>query len=123
MICRDGITKDRERTRALDIGYLAYIHAEIVEEGWLLNISRFTVPIIDITYAAGDLIPEWILFSKICIEAMESFRIECALHHLAQLIQGRPDITEKDIFAILVLTDRFRTEIDINSTGKRKCYY
>src|SRR5882757_4910709 len=57
----DGIAKDAERARTLDLSDVTRLHAEAFEERRLLDVSRFLIPRINLPGGRGDFVPLRIL--------------------------------------------------------------
>src|SRR4030095_7599411 len=103
VIGRDGVAENAQRARPPDFGDVAGLHGKAFEEGRVMNVIAFLVPLINVTCARWNFVPLRVLLCEITIEFAERFRCECGLHGVPDLAKSRPEIAKESFFAVLVL--------------------
>ena len=115
MIRRDGVAKNAERSRAANLRDSAWSHREVFEEWRLMKVVALLVPLVNLTCARRDLVPLRILPGEIAVKPLKNFRRERRLHRVADLLETRPKITQKNFATVRSLAHRVRRKVEIDA--------
>src|SRR5688572_1513360 len=120
MVGRNRIAKNPESSGTGDFSDRSGKHAEVGEEGRLLNVRRTSVELINIAGGGRDLVPLGILLSEIRVELLKHLRFERRLHLVSDVLQRRPDVFQENFATGLIVPNRLLRKIDVNPTGERE---
>ena len=85
-----------------------------------MNVVALLVPLVNLTRARRDISPLRILSGEIAVKPLKNFRRECGLHRVADLLETRPKITQKNFATIRSLAYRVRRKIEIDAARERE---
>lgn len=95
----DAVAEDAERAGTFDFHDVAGGHAEVGEEGRMLDVGGFAVPLEDLADATLDLVPLRILRGEVGVELAEDIGRKRGLHGIAHFFERGPDVLQIDAAA------------------------
>ena len=81
------------------------------------------VPRVELSGGSRNFVPLGILLGKVAVEFAEDLRLERRLHRGADFLQRRPEITQVDVPAFVVLAQWFLGQVDVDPPGKGKSHH
>ena len=119
VVGRHHVAEDREHLGAFDILDLLGVHGHALEIGRVLNVGRRRGPVVDFRLGRLHALPFLIALKDVCVFGDESLAGDGLFDQFRNLLRGRPDVFQEDVIAVLVLTERFRRQIDVQRPGQR----
>lgn len=117
MISSDGVTKVTQTVSIFNTVDRGDVQLA-VEEGRIVNISRFFLPFILDALLDLKVVPSFSSLSNSGVVFSEHFRGNDLSSNSFNFFSGGPDISQEDIVSILVLTQGLSVKIEIDVTSK-----
>lgn len=114
MIGGDGVAEVQEAVRVLDVLDGLGDKLGALEEGRVVDVSRFRLPVVHLVVGGLEGVPSWGTLRDLVVDFGEHLRLEA----LGDSILGEgsrwPDVSEEDGLAGLVVAEGFLLEIDVH---------
>src|ERR1043165_7200128 len=123
MVGGDAVAENAESARTFDFSDCAGLQTEIAKEWRFLDVGTVGVPLINISFCGGNFVPLGILLGEIAVELAEDLGLESGLHLVANFLQGGPDLSQINVFAVVAFADRFFAEINVHAASQREGYH
>ena len=118
-VVRRGRVTDRDQTTcAFDRGNRRRFVWHVDEEGRLLHVGAGLVPFVDVAHAAGNRLPLGRTIGGLRVLLDELIRAHRIRDGRRDLFLARPDITQHDVVAVRVLSQRLGGEVDVCCPGE-----
>ena len=114
----DRVAENAQRACAAHRGDRRRLHGEVPEERRLGDVRRL-VPRVDLTGRRRDGVPQGVVLGEVAVEASIRRRIGGVLHHRADLLGRRPDVTQINRLAVVAGAERLGRHVDIGAAGNR----
>lgn len=88
-----------------------------LEEGRIVDISRFTLPVINLVVRSLQSIPSGGTLGNSLVNFTEHFRLEGFIDSRLSGRSSGPDVSQENGLTILIVTEGFLFEININGTS------
>lgn len=121
MISSDGVTNVEKTVSAIDAVNRCEISLSRCEEGWVVDVSRAVIPLVELAGRSIKILPHLASIQDSVIGGLELLRGDDSLSHLTDLLTRWPDVSEEDIVALLVLTERLSLEVKIDGASEGIC--
>jgi len=89
-----------------------------LEEGWVVDVGGGIVPVVELASWGIKILPHLASLEDVAIGSSEHLGVDHAVGHLLHLGAGWPDVSEEDVLALLVLTERLGLEVEVYGTGQ-----
>ena len=121
MISSDGVTNVEKTVSAIDAVNRCEISLSRCEERWVVDVGRAVIPLVELAGRSIKILPHLASIQDSVIGGLELLRGDDSLSHLTDLLTRWPDISEEDIVALLVLTERLSLEVKIDGASEGIC--
>ena len=121
MISSDGVTNVEKTVSAIDAVNSCEISLSRCEERWVMDVGRAVIPLVELAGRSIKILPHLASIQDSVIGGLELLRGDDSLSHLTDLLTRWPDVSEEDIVAFLVLTERLSLEVKIDGASEGIC--
>src|SRR6185503_1325871 len=111
------IAEDRKRSGSFNASRGDRRRAELLEVRRLLNVGRFSVPVVDQPNGRWNLVPQGIPLDETAVELSICLSIESLLHQLADFRLSRPDVSQVHRSSVATCAQRLLRKIDVDAAG------
>ena len=119
MVGRNRIAENCQRFRGFDVRKRTCFHRKAFKKRRFLNVGRISVPIINRACRRWNFVPKRILLGKFAIKFFVSFGIERRLKLFFNFIERSPNVFQKYVISLFVLSNRLKINVFQNRSRKR----
>ena len=123
MVGGDRVAHQDQHPGPVDVTDPPDLGGQAFEEGWVLDIGAFGLPVVGFTGDTGDTVPALAPGKDVGVLVEEALRPERGRDDLVDFLLRGPDVFEVDRFAVGALAQRFLGQVEVHGARHSVGYH